>query len=72
MTNTKCPSCNVMLDLRKFATGACEWCGERLPHDMVTHARERVAAREEGHRRIESTAQGRRRFPARNPTPSSG
>lgn len=42
MTDTKCPSCQVLLDLPKYATGHCEWCGCELPADHVRHARERV------------------------------
>ncbi len=52
MTNTQCPHCNVLLDLPKYATGACDWCGERLPADLVAHARERVAQRQSGHNLI--------------------
>lgn len=43
MTDTNCPSCKVLLDLSKYATGHCEWCGCELPDDQVRHARERVA-----------------------------
>jgi len=49
MTNTRCPHCDVLLTLPKYAAGTCEWCDKHLPADLVAHARERVAKRESGH-----------------------
>lgn len=52
MTDTHCPACHVLLDLPKFATGACEWCGHRLPPDQVSHARDRVALKTSARQRM--------------------